>query len=65
VNETTALGAAYAAGLAAGLWSGLNDLKANWGADRTFEPEWNEAQREEGYRGWLKAVARTRNWVEK
>jgi glycerol kinase len=65
VNETTALGAAYAAGLATGLWSGLDDLKAHWGADRTFEPTWSEERRAEGYRGWVKAVARTRDWVEK
>ena len=65
VNETTALGAAYAAGLATGLWSGLEDLRANWGLDRTFEPTWSKDRREEGYSGWKKAVARTRGWVEK
>jgi glycerol kinase len=65
VNETTALGAAYAAGLAVGFWSGLDDLKANWGIDRTFEPAWDEERRAEGYAGWQKAIARTRDWVEK
>jgi glycerol kinase len=65
VNETTALGAAYAAGLATGLWSGLDDLKANWGIDRTFAPTWNNDRRAGGYKGWKKAVARTRDWVEK
>jgi glycerol kinase len=65
VSETTALGAAYAAGLAAGLWSGLDDLKANWGLDRTFEPAWSEERRAKGYEGWVKAVARTRDWLEK
>jgi glycerol kinase len=65
VNETTALGAAYAAGLAAGLWSGLDDLTANWAVDRTFEPAWSEERRAEGYRGWKKAVARTRDWVDR
>lgn len=65
VSETTALGAAYAAGLAVGFWSGLDDLRANWGIDRTFEPAWSEEQRAAGYSGWVKAVARTRNWVEK
>lgn len=65
VNETTALGAAYAAGLATGLWSSLDDLKANWGVDRTFTPAWSEERRAEGYRGWKKAVARTREWIEK
>ncbi|MFL7811467.1 MAG: FGGY family carbohydrate kinase, partial [Anaerolineae bacterium] len=65
INETTALGAAYAAGLATGLWSGLDDLRANWGVDRTFDPTWNEARRAEGYRGWKKAIARTREWVDR
>jgi len=65
INETTALGAAYAAGLATGLWSELDDLRANWGIDRTFEPAWDEARRAEGYRGWKKAIARTREWVDR
>jgi glycerol kinase len=65
VNETTALGAAYAAGLATGLWSGLDDLKANWSIDRTFAPAWNEEKRAVGYSGWQKAIARTRDWVDK
>ncbi|MFN2132309.1 MAG: glycerol kinase GlpK [Anaerolineae bacterium] len=65
INETTALGAAYAAGLATGLWSGLDDLRANWGVDRAFEPTWDEARRAEGYRGWKKAIARTREWVDR
>ena len=63
VNETTALGAAYAAGLATGLWEGLDALEANWGEDRTFEPQWEETSREEGYKGWKKAVERAKNWV--
>jgi glycerol kinase len=65
VNETTALGAAYAAGLATGLWSGLDDLKANWGMDRAFEPAWSEERRTRGYAGWKRAVERTRDWVER
>ncbi len=65
VSETTALGAAYAAGLAAGLWSNFDDLRANWGVDRRFEPRWSESRRAEGYAGWRKAVARTRDWVDK
>ena len=63
VNETTALGAAYAAGLATGFWEGLDALRANWGEDRTFEPLWDEARREEGYRGWKKAVERAMSWL--
>jgi glycerol kinase len=65
INETTALGAAYAAGLATGVWSGQDDLRANWGVDRTFEPAWSEERREAGYAGWAKAVARTRAWVDR
>ena len=63
VHETTALGAAYAAGLATGLWSGLDELQANWGVDRIFEPQWDEARREEAYAGWKKAVERSRGWI--
>jgi glycerol kinase len=63
VHETTALGAAYAAGLAVGLWSSLDDLRANWQADRTWEPSWSEDRREAGYASWKKAVERTRGWL--
>jgi len=64
VHETTALGAAYAAGLATGLWDSLEELRANWGVDREFTPGWEEERRAEGYRGWKKAVERTRGWAE-
>ena len=64
VTETTALGAAYAAGLAVGFWSDLEALRRNWGIDRIFEPTMDEAQREHLYHGWQKAVARTLDWVE-
>jgi len=63
VTETTALGAAYAAGLASGVYGSLEDLKANWSADRQWDPAWNEDQREEGYRNWKKAVERTLDWT--
>jgi len=63
VNETTALGAAYAAGLAVGFWKSLEELKKNWGVDRTFEPRWNSSRREEGYGNWKRAVERAKNWV--
>jgi len=63
VSETTALGVAYAAGLAAGLWDDLDALRANWDEDRRFEPGWDDARREEGYRGWEKAIERARNWA--
>jgi glycerol kinase len=65
VNETTALGAAYAAGLATGLWSGPDDLRANWSIARTFDPTWTRERREAGYQNWKKAVTRTQEWVEK
>ncbi|HHH40755.1 MAG TPA: glycerol kinase [Chloroflexi bacterium] len=64
VAETTSLGAAYAAGLAVGFWDNLEDLRANWQVDKTWEPKMDEATREQLYKGWLKAVERTFNWVE-
>jgi glycerol kinase len=64
VAETTALGAAYAAGLATGFWKGLDDLRDNWKADRRWEPRWTADQRESTYAGWQKAVERTLNWVD-
>ncbi|HIC88737.1 MAG TPA: glycerol kinase GlpK, partial [Anaerolineae bacterium] len=63
VNETTALGAAYAAGLAVGFWRSLDELRANWGVDRVFEPQVSDEEREAGYAGWTKAVQRTFDWV--
>ncbi len=64
VSETTALGAAYAAGLAVGFWDNLDDLRAIWQMDKTWQPEMNVARREELHRGWLKAVKRTFDWVD-
>lgn len=64
VAETTSLGAAYAAGLATGFWSSLEDTVQNWQVDKRWEPRWSEEQREEAYAGWKKAVERTFNWVE-
>jgi glycerol kinase len=64
VAETTSLGAAYAAGLATGFWTKLEDLRANWGKDREWSPKMDRAQREKLYSGWKKAVQRTLNWVE-
>jgi glycerol kinase len=64
VHETTALGAAYAAGLATGLWSGLEELRANWSVEREFAPEWDETRRTDGYRGWKKAIEHARGWAE-
>jgi glycerol kinase len=64
VAETTALGAAYLAGLAVGYWSTLDEMRDNWQVDRTFEPTWSEDQRETGYTYWKKAIERTRNWID-
>jgi len=64
IEETTALGSAYCAGLAIGLWDNLSELKKNWRMDRKFEPQWDEEKREKQYRGWEKAVERTRDWDE-
>jgi glycerol kinase len=64
VAETTALGAAYAAGLATGFWNDLEDLRANWLVDKTWEPDMEDATRESLYKGWLKAVQRSMGWVE-
>ena len=63
VAETTALGAAYAAGLAVGFWKDLDDLRENWRMDRRWEPRWNADQRDTAYARWQKAVARTFDWV--
>ena len=64
VAETTALGAAYAAGLAVGFWSGLDELRQNWRADKTWQPSGEEATRARLYRDWKRAVERTLGWVE-
>jgi glycerol kinase len=64
VAETTALGAAYAAGLATGVWERLEDLRALWGRDREWRPAMAASQREKLYAGWLKAVTRTFDWVD-
>jgi glycerol kinase len=64
VAETTALGAAYAAGLAVGFWKDPEELRRNWNEDRRWEPSWSPEQRAEGYAGWRKAVTRTFDWVD-
>jgi glycerol kinase len=63
VAETTALGAAYAAGLAVGFWKDLDDLRDNWRMDKRWEPRWSAEQRDAAYAGWEKAVTRTLDWV--
>jgi glycerol kinase len=64
VAETTALGAAYAAGLATGFWDNLEDLRRNWAMDKTWQPRMDAARREELYRNWKRAVERTFDWIE-
>jgi glycerol kinase len=64
ITETTALGAAYAAGLAVGYWSDLDDLRRNWSVDKIWEPTMDPVERQKGIKGWKKAVERTFNWVE-
>jgi len=63
VAETTALGAAYAAGLAVGFWKDFNELRSNWGRDHEWKPQMDVAKRESLYAGWKKAVTRTFDWV--
>jgi glycerol kinase len=64
IKETTALGAAYAAGLAVGFYSNLEDLRQNWAVETTWQPRMDSEQRERLYRGWKKAVTRSFDWVE-
>lgn len=64
VAETTALGAAYAAGLAVGFWKDTDELKQNWGKDREWKPTMSEKRRSGLYSGWKKAVTRAFDWVE-
>lgn len=64
VAETTALGAAYAAGLAVGFWEKVEDLRVNWGKDKEWHPAMDEETRAKLYKGWKKAVTRTFDWVE-
>ena len=64
VAETTALGAAYAAGLAVGFWTAVEDLRQNWAKDKEWKPKMDETTRQKDYKLWKKAVTRTFDWVE-
>jgi glycerol kinase len=64
VAETTALGAAYAAGLATGFWGSYEDLRQNWGKDKEWQPTMDPGEREKEYAQWKKAVTRTFDWAE-
>ncbi|HUI76567.1 MAG TPA: glycerol kinase GlpK [Bryobacteraceae bacterium] len=65
VKETTALGAAYAAGLATGFFAGLDELRSHWSVNRTWKPEMDRAHREQMCASWKKAVTRSFDWLEK
>jgi glycerol kinase len=64
VAETTALGAAYLAGLAVGYWDGLDDVRRNWALDREFSPLMGAEARARGYDGWKRAVQRSLGWAQ-
>jgi glycerol kinase len=64
VSQTTALGAAYAAGLAVGYWSNLEELKENWSIFQTWQPRMDESRRQHLYDNWQRAVTRTFDWLE-
>lgn len=64
VAETTALGAAYAAGLAVGFWKSTDELRDNWNESQRWQPSWTDEQRTTGYERWKKAVQRTLDWVD-
>ncbi|MDT0115620.1 glycerol kinase GlpK [Microbacterium sp. PRF11] len=64
VAETTALGAAYAAGLAVGFWDNLDDLRANWQEDKRWEPNMDDSERERELRLWKKAVTKSMDWID-
>ncbi|WP_405216632.1 glycerol kinase GlpK [Agrococcus sp. Ld7] len=64
VAETTALGAAYAAGLAVGFWGSLDELRNNWQEDSRWEPQMEQEARDRTYRNWKKAVQKTLDWVD-
>ncbi len=65
VAETTALGAAYAAGLAVGFWKDFDELRSHWGKDKEWKPQMAAGERDRLYSGWKKAVTRTLDWVER
>jgi glycerol kinase len=64
ITETTALGAAFAAGLAVAYWSSMDDLRKYWSVDKTWQPQMDDRTRQAGIRGWQKAVQRTFDWVD-
>jgi glycerol kinase len=65
VTETTALGAAYLAGLAVGFWNDKDEITERWSLDKLYEPKLEEEKKEVMYKGWKKAVTRSQNWEKK
>ena len=65
VHETTALGAAYLAGIAVGFWKGLSEVRSNWALEKTFKPKIRPKERRRRYERWKEAVERSRNWAER
>ena len=64
VAETTALGAAYLAGLATGFWQGTDEIAANWATDKRFDPSMDPDKRASLHKNWLRAIDRSKNWHE-
>lgn len=64
VKETTSLGAAFAAGLAVGVWKDLDELKALWNEEGRFEPAMDAEEREKNWSGWKRAITKSMGWVE-
>jgi glycerol kinase len=64
ITETTALGAAYLAGLAIGYWKDLDEISGQWQAEKTFEPQMPSAQKEALIKGWERAIKTTQAWSE-
>ena len=64
ITETTALGAAYAAGLAVGFWADLDEITQNWAEDKRWEPEGDRAEEDRLFRNWTKAVGKSLDWVD-
>ena len=64
IKETTSLGAAYAAGLAVGFFSSVEELREHWSAEKTWKPEMDNTRREQMYRQWKKAITKSFDWVD-
>ena len=64
ITETTALGAAYLAGLGVGFWSNTADIQSQWAAERTFSPQLDDAERKTADHRWQRAIRATLNWAE-